>query len=257
MGYEHLLVTIEEPIAVLTLNRPKVLNALSQAVMGELATALEACDGDPRVRCAVLWGGPRVFAAGADVQEFAGQTPGDMIRNYRFLEWERIRRVATPIIAAVSGYALGGGCELAMTCDIIIAAETAQFGQPEIQLGLMPGAGGTQRLTRAVGKSRAMEMILTGRRISAQEALAAGLVARVVPAEVCLDEAKALAHEIASKPPLAVRAAKEAILQAFETPLADGVLFEQRCFHMLFGTADAAEGIRAFVEKRPAKWTGR
>ncbi len=257
MAYEHLLVTIEEPIAVVTLNRPKVLNALSQAVMGELATALEACDGDPRVRCAVLWGGPRVFAAGADIREFAEQSPGDMIRSYRFLEWERIRRVATPVIAAVSGYALGGGCELAMACDIIIAAETAQFGQPEIQLGVMPGAGGTQRLTRAIGKSRAMEMILTGRSISAQEALAAGLVARVVPVELCLDEAKALAREIASRAPLAVRAAKEAVLQAFEIPLADGVLFERRCFHMLFGTADAAEGIHAFVEKRPAKWTGR
>jgi len=257
MAYEHLLVTIEEPIAVITMNRPKVLNALSQAVMGELAAALEACDGDPRVRCAVLWGGPRAFAAGADVREFADQTAGDMIRSYRFLEWERIRRVATPIIAAVTGYALGGGCELAMACDIIIAAENSQFGQPEINLGVMPGAGGTQRLTRAVGKSRAMEMILTGRPITAQEALAAGLVARVVPAELCLDEAKALAREIASKPPLAVRIAKEAILQAFEMPLADGVLFERRSFHMLFGTADATEGIHAFVDKRSPKWTGR
>jgi len=257
MTYEHLVVAIEEPIAVITLNRPQVLNALSQGVMQELAAALEACDQDARVRCAVLWGGPRAFAAGADVREFAERTPGDMLRSYRFLEWERIRRVATPIIAAVTGYALGGGCELAMACDIIVAAETAQFGQPEIQLGLMPGAGGTQRLTRAVGKSRAMEMILTGRPITAGEAYAAGLVSRVVPAELCLDEAKALAKEIASRPPLAVRTAKEAILQAFETPLADGVLFERRCFNVLFGTADAVEGIHAFLEKRAPKWTGR
>jgi enoyl-CoA hydratase len=256
MTYEHLLVAIEEPIAVITLNRPKVLNALNQAVMREVAAALEACDQDARVRCAVLWGGPRAFAAGADVNEFKDRTPGEMLRSYRFLEWERIRRVATPVIAAVTGYALGGGCELAMACDIIIAAETAQFGQPEISLGVIPGAGGTQRLTRAVGKSRAMEMILTGRPIGAAEAYAAGLVARVVPPELCLDEAKALAREIASRPPLAVRTAKEAVLQAFETPLADGILFERRCFNMLFGTADAAEGFRAFLEKRAPKWTG-
>jgi enoyl-CoA hydratase len=183
--------------------------------------------------------------------------PADMVRSYGFQEWDRIRRVATPSVAAVSGFALGGGCELAMLCDIIVASETAQFGQPEIRLGVMPGAGGTQRLTRAVGKSRAMEMVLTGRPITAQEAYAAGLVSRVVPAEVCLDEAKALAREIASQPPIAVRMAKEAVLQAFETPLADGVLFERRCFHLLFGTEDAREGIRAFLEKRPPRWTGR
>jgi enoyl-CoA hydratase len=165
--------------------------------------------------------------------------------------------VATPIVAAVSGYALGGGCELAMACDIIVASETARFGQPEIHLGVMPGAGGTQRLTRAVGKSRAMEMVLTGRTITASEAAAAGLVSRVVPAELCLEEAKALAREIAAQPPLAARMAKEAVLQAFETSLQDGVLFERRCFHLLFGTDDAAEGIHAFLEKRSPKWTGR
>src|SRR5579875_275956 len=236
MAYEHLTVSIEEPIAVV---------------------ALEGFDHDARVRCAVLWGGSRVFAAGADVREMAGAGTGDMVRGYRFQQWERIRRVATPLVAAVSGYALGGGCELAMLCDIIIASETAQFGQPEIRLGVMPGAGGTQRLTRAVGKSRAMEMILTGQPITAEEARRAGLVSRVVPVEICLDEAKALAREIAAQPPIAVRMAKEAVLQAFETPLADGVLFERRCFHLLFGTEDAREGIRAFLDKRRAAWSGR
>jgi len=257
MTYEHLSIAVEEPIAVVTLNRPKVLNALSQALMDELAGVLESYDHDERVRCAVLWGGPRAFAAGADIREMVDGTTGTMVRSYRFQQWDRIRRVATPIVAAVTGVALGGGCELAMACDIIVASETARFGQPEIQLGVMPGAGGTQRLTRAVGKSRAMEMILTGATMTAEEARAAGLVSRVVPAEVCLDEAKALAREIAARPPLAVRMAKEAVLQAFETSLADGVLFERRCFHLLFGTDDAQEGIHAFLQKRPPKWTGR
>ena len=257
MTYEHILVTTENAVRVITLNRPQVLNALNQAAMDELASALEECDRDERVRCAVLWGGDKVFSAGADVREMAEATSADMIRSYRFLQWERIRRVATPIIAAVNGYAFGGGCELAMLCDIIIAAETAQFGQPEIRIGLMPGAGGTQRLTRAVGKSRAMEMILTGRPIGAQEARAAGLVSRVVPPEVCVEEAKRLAREIAERPPLAVRLAKEAVLQAFETTLEGGLMFERKCFHTLFGTEDKREGIRAFLEKRPPKFTGR
>ena len=257
MAYEYISVGVEDPIAVVTLNRPKVLNSLNQALMEELAGALEGFDHDQRVRCAVLWGGERAFAAGADIREMADARTGDMVRGYRFQQWERIRRVATPIVAAVSGHALGGGCELAMLCDIIVASETAQFGQPEIRLGLMPGAGGTQRLTRAVGKSRAMEMILTGRPITADEAHRAGLVSRVVPVELCFDEAKALAREIASQSPIAVRMAKEAVLQAFETPLEDGVLFERRCFHLLFGTDDAHEGVRAFLEKRPAAWTGR
>jgi len=257
MTYEYLSISVEDPIAVVTLNRPKVLNALSQALMDELASALESYDHDERVRCVVVWGGPRAFAAGADIREMVDGTAGTMVRSYRFQQWDRIRRVATPIVAAVSGLALGGGCELAMACDIIVASETARFGQPEIQLGLMPGAGGTQRLTRAVGKSRAMEMILTGATMTAEEARTAGLVSRVVPAEVCLDEAKALAREIAARPPLAVRLAKEAVLQAFEMSLADGVLFERRCFHLLFGTDDAREGTHAFLEKRPPTWTGR
>ncbi len=257
MAYEHILATIEEPIAVITLNRPQVLNALNQAMMTELADAFEESDRHAAVRCIVLWGGPRVFAAGADVREMADATVADMIRSYRFQQWQRIRRVATPVIAAVSGFALGGGCELAMTCDIIIASESARFGQPEIRLGLMPGAGGTQRLTRALGKSRAMEMVLTGRPITAQEACAAGLVLRVVPVELCLDEAKRLAREIAGQAPVAVRLAKEAVLQAFETPLEAGLEFERRCFHSLFGTEDKREGIRAFLEKRPPQFSGR
>lgn len=257
MAYEHLLVGVEDAVAVITLNRPRVLNALSQGLMDELAGALDACDRDPAVRCIVLWGGPRVFAAGADVREMGDATSADMIRSYRFQQWARIRQMATPIVAAVAGYALGGGCELAMACDIIVAAETARFGQPEINLGLMPGAGGTQRLTRAIGKSRAMEMVLTGRVITAHEALKTGLVSRVVPVEVCLDEAKALAREIASRAPLAVRLAKESVLQAFETSLESGLAFERRCFHTLFSTEDKREGVRAFLEKRPPEFTGR
>jgi enoyl-CoA hydratase len=257
MADEQVLVSLEEPIAVITLNRPHVLNALSQALMADLAAALDDCDRNANVRCIVLWGGPRVFAAGADVREMADATTADMIRSYRFQQWQRIRGLATPIIAAVSGFALGGGCELAMACDIIIASESARFGQPEIRLGLMPGAGGTQRLTRAVGKSRAMEMVLTGRPITAQEACDAGLVLRVVPVELCLDEAKRLAREIADQPPVAVRLAKESVLQAFETPLEAGLEYERRCFHSLFSTEDKREGIRAFLEKRRPQFSGR
>ncbi len=257
MAYEHLLVSVEDGVALITVNRPKVLNALSQGVMDELARAVDACDRDPAARCIVLWGGPKVFAAGADVREMADATSADMIRSYRFQQWARIRQCATPIVAAVAGYALGGGCELAMSCDIIVAAETARFGQPEIRLGLMPGAGGTQRLTRAIGKSRAMEMVLTGRMMTASEAYEAGLVSHVVPAELCLDEAMRLAREIASQPPLAVRLAKESVLQAFETSLEGGLAFERRCFHTLFSTEDKREGIRAFLEKRPPEFTGR
>ncbi|HET8999483.1 MAG TPA: enoyl-CoA hydratase-related protein [bacterium] len=257
MAYEHILVATAEGIGVITLNRPHVLNALNQGLMEELATAMEAMDRDDGVRCLVLTGNERAFAAGADVREFADATAADMVRGYRFQPWERIRGVSKPVIAAVSGFALGGGCELAMSCDIIIASETARFGQPEIRLGLMPGAGGTQRLTRAIGKSRAMEMVLTGRNITAQDALACGLVSRVMPVELYLDEAKRLAREIAAQPPIAVRMAKEAVLQAFETTLGGGLEFERRCFHLLFSTEDKREGVRAFLEKRPAQFTGR
>lgn len=257
MTYESILVTTGEGIGVIALNRPQVYNALNQVLMEELATAMEAMDRDDAVRCLVLTGSDRAFAAGADVREFADATPADMVRGYRFQQWERIRRIGKPIVAAVSGFALGGGCELAMSCDVIIASETARFGQPEIRLGIMPGAGGTQRLTRAIGKSRAMEVVLTGRTITAHEAFAWGLVSRVMPVELYLDEAKRLAREIAAQPPIAVRLAKEAVLQAFETTLGGGLEFERRCFHLLFGTEDKREGVRAFLEKRPAQFTGR
>ena len=257
MRETHVLTATAGGVGVVTLNRPQVLNALNQALMEELAAALEAMDRDEAVRCIVLTGNERAFAAGADVREFADATVADMVCGYRFQQWERLRRIGTPVIAAVSGYALGGGCELAMSCDIIIASETARFGQPEIRLGLMPGAGGTQRLTRAIGKSRAMELVLTGRTITAHEALAWGLVSRVVPVELYLDEAKRLAAEIAAQPRIAVRMAKEAVLQAYETTLGAGLAFERRCFHLLFGTADKAEGVRAFLDKRPAQFPGR
>lgn len=257
MAYDHILVSSEEGVGLIVLNRPQVLNALNQALMEELAGAMEALDRDDAVRCLVLTGNDRAFAAGADVNEFADATTAEMVRGYRFQPWQRIRMIGKPVVAAVSGFALGGGCELAMSCDIIVASETARFGQPEIRLGLMPGAGGTQRLTRAVGKSRAMELILTGRFLSAQEALARGLVSRVVPVELYLDEAKRLAREIAAQPPIAVRMAKGAVLQAFETTLGGGLEYERRCFHLLFGTDDKREGVRAFLEKRPAQFTGR
>ena len=257
MAYTHVRVATEDAVGIITLNRPAVLNALNQALMDELAAALEAFDRSDSVRCIVLTGSDRAFAAGADVREFAEATSVDMVRSYRFQQWERIRRVGTPIIAAVSGYALGGGCELAMACDILIASETARFGQPEIRLGLIPGAGGTQRLTRVLGKSRAMELILTGQTLAANEAHALGLVSRVVPVEVYLDEAKRLAREIATQPPVAIRMAKAAVNQAFETSLTGGLEFERTCFHLLFGSDDKREGIRAFLEKRPPKFTGR
>lgn len=257
MADQYVLHTVDNGIALVTLNRPQVLNALSQPLMEQLAATVEGCDRDAAVRCMVLWGGPRVFAAGADVREMADATTADVVKSYRFEQWMRIRRVAKPIVAAVSGYALGGGCELAMLCDIIVASETAQFGQPEIRLGLIPGAGGTQRLTRAVGKSRAMEMVLTGRPLTAQEAHAAGLVSRIVPPEMCLDEAMRVAGEIARQAPIAVRLAKEAVLQAYETPLEAGLAFERRLFHALFSTEDKREGVRAFLEKRRPEFQGR
>jgi enoyl-CoA hydratase len=245
-------------VALVTLNRPGQLNALNAALLAELAEALETLDADRACRCIVLTGaGTRAFAAGADIRELAGQTPSTLAEGGTFGAWDRIARIRAPLIAAVRGYALGGGCELAMSCDMIVAGDDAQFGQPEINIGVMPGAGGTQRLTRAIGKAKAMELILTGRSISAREAEALGLVSRVVPAETTVDAALDLAARIASKPPLAAAAAKAAINRTYELALADGLEFERRSFFDLFATDDQSEGMAAFLEKRRPVWTGR
>ncbi len=256
MAYENILVAVDDRIAVATLNRPQVLNALNRATMDELVDALETFERDEAIRCVVLTGAGRAFAAGADINEFRGVSSVQMLSQHRFQQWERIRRITKPIIAAVNGYCLGGGCELAMLCDIIVAAEGARFGQPEIDLGLMPGAGGTQRLPRAVGKHRAMELILTGKQITAGQAYEWGLVNRVVPSEMLMDEAMALARAIAEKAPVAVRLAKEAILKALDTPLETGLDHERKLFYLLFATQDKDEGIEAFLNKRKANFKG-
>lgn len=257
MPYENILVERDDPIAIVTLNRPEVLNALDQATLEELADALEELDRDEAVGCIVLAGNVRAFGAGADVREMVDASAVEMLKGYRFVQWERIRRISVPIVAAVSGYCVGGGNELAMACDVIVASETARFGQPEINLGIIPGAGGTQRLTRAIGKYKSMELILSGRTMDAWEAYRRGLVVKVAPVEVYLDEAKHLAREIASKAPLAVRLAKEAILKTFDTTLEQGLDYERKAFYLLFASQDKTEGIKAFLEKRPAEWTGR
>ncbi len=257
LSFQNLLVSKEGNIGIVQLNRPKVLNALSSEVVIELVNALEELDKDPNVYVIILTGGESVFAAGADLREMSQATPVDLVLGRRFELWDRIRKISKPIIAAVSGYCLGGGNELAMNCDIIIASETATFGQPEVNVGIMPGAGGTQRLTRAVGKYKAMEVILTGKSISAEEAYRVGLVNRVVPAESLMNEAKKTANEIASKPPISVRAAKEAILRAQDTTLEVGLEFERRAFYMLFATEDGKEGMKAFLEKRKPNFKGR
>ena len=247
-----------EGVGLVTIDRQDALNALSFDLLDELADALESLDGDPACRAIVLTGaGTRAFAAGADIRELAGQTPVRLAAEDRFSSWNRIDAIRAPLIAAVRGFALGGGCELAMACDMIVAGEDAEFGQPEIRLGVMPGAGGTQRLTRAIGKARAMELILTGRTLPAREAETMGLVARVVPSEVTLDAALELAGRIADQAPLAVAAAKEAIKAAAELPLSAGLEFERRAFFLLFGSDDQREGMSAFVDKRVPHWTGR
>ena len=248
----------EAPIATVQLDRPEVLNALSEELMDELVRSLEALDGEPEIRCIVITGNEKAFAAGADIkQSFVEATPASMLEQDLTTRWEQVRRIRKPIIAAVSGYCLGGGCELAMTCDIIVASETAQFGQPEVNLGIIPGAGGTQRLTRAVGKYRAMELILTGRRVKADEAKAIGLAAQVYPAATWLDDAKALARTIAEKPPIAVRLATEAIDLAWNSTLDAGLEFERKAFYLLFSTEDKQEGVDAFVNKRKAVFKGK
>jgi len=257
MEYRNILVTTDGPVGVVTLNRPNVLNALDSQTMDEVVDALEAFDRSESVRCTIVTGSGRAFAAGADIREMAEASAVAMLSTYRFHQWERIRKLTKPLIAAVNGFALGGGNELAMVCDLIVAGESARFGQPEINLGIMPGAGGTQRLTRALGKYKAMELILTGRPMSAREAEAYGLVTRVVPDEVVLDEAQALAREIAAKPAVAVRLAKEAVLKAFDTHLEGGLDYERKCFYLLFATADHTEGIQAFLAKRPPRFQGR
>jgi enoyl-CoA hydratase len=245
-------------VALVVLDRHEVLNALDFALIAALTDALESLDRDPACRAIVITGaGDRAFAAGADIPELAAQTPTTLTVDDHFHRWERIKRIRTPVIAAVRGFALGGGCELAMTCDMIVAGEDAQFGQPEIKLGVMPGAGGTQRLTRAVGKARAMEMILTGRNMGAREAEAHGLVSQVVPSEATVPAALELAGRIAAMPPVAVRAAKAAVNRAEELSLDAGLEFERRNFYLLFDTEDQAEGMAAFSEKRPPQWQGR
>lgn len=247
-----------EGVALLTLNRPEVLNALDYRTLGELADALESLDRDVSVRCVVITGaGDRAFAAGADIKEMADATPVSLSVANNFARWERLKRVRVPLIAAVRGFALGGGCELAMACDMVVASDDATFGQPEIKIGIMPGAGGTQRLTHALGKAKAMEMILTGRNLSARDAYERGLVSQIVAREEVVPAALALASEIAALPPVAVRAAKEAVNRAYELSLEAGLEFERRNFFMLFASEDQKEGMAAFAEKRKPEWRGR
>jgi enoyl-CoA hydratase len=254
---ELVLVERDGPIAVVLLNRPDALNALSDELMEALVSTLVEVDRDEEVRCIVLGGSERVFAAGADIAELAKASPIDLYYQRRVERWDAIAGLWTPLVAAVSGYCLGGGCELAMACDLIVASETAQFGQPETGVGVIPGAGGTQRLTRAVGKSLAMDVILSGRFLSADEALRAGLVARVVAREAWLDEAKRVARAIAAKPPVATRLAKEAVDRAFESTLTLGVEYERRLLALAFASEDAKEGLNAFLEKRKPDFKGR
>jgi len=250
------LIEREESIAVVRLNRPEQLNALSSQLMGELVGALENLDADEAVRCIVVAGDERAFAAGADISELRDTPTLDLYFGARLEKWDAIRKVRTPLIAAVSGYCLGGGCELAMACDLILASETAQFGQPETGVGVMPGAGGTQRLTRAIGKAKAMDVILSGRFLDAWEAERAGLVARVVAKEAWLEEAKRVARAIASKAPVGQRLAKEAVNRAFETTLDAGLDVERKLFHLAHSTDDAKEGLTAFGEKRDPNFRG-
>ncbi len=252
-----ILSEVDGHVGIVRLNRPDVLNALSLELMKKLVAQLEAFDDDPNIYAILLSGSEKVFAAGADITDMADASTFDMYSRNQFARWERIKKISKPIVAAISGYALGGGCELVMHCDIIIASETAKFGQPEINIGVMPGAGGTQRLTRAVGKAVAMDVVLSGRFLSAREALSAGLVSRVVPKENFYDEALRIAQELAKKPPLALRLAKESVLKAHEMSLSDGLEYERKLFYMLFATEDQKEGMKAFIEKRRPEFKGK
>jgi enoyl-CoA hydratase len=251
------LVERDAPIAVVCLNRPEARNALSDALMDELVAALSELDADPAIRCIVLAGDARAFAAGADIAELAAATAVELYQAPRVARWDAIRKLHTPLVAAVSGWCLGGGCELAMTCDLIVASDTARFGQPETGLGIIPGAGGTQRLARAVGKALAMDMVLTGRVLTAHEALAAGLVARVVAREAWLEEARRVARQIAVRAPVAQRLARESVDRAFETGLDSGLDFERKALYLAFASEDAREGLSAFVEKRRPEWKSK
>ena len=247
----------EPHIALIELNRPKELNALNLELMGELRDALKQLDNDEDVRVILLTGNEKAFAAGADIKQMADKSAVDMLVIDQFSTWDQIRKTKKPLIAAVSGFALGGGCELAMTCDMIIASETAKFGQPEIKIGVMPGAGGTQRLTKAIGKAKAMELVLTGRFLSAEEALAYKLVNKVVPVEMYLYEAVQLAREIAQMSPIATQLAKESVNRSFETHLDEGLHFERKNFYLAFASEDQAEGMQAFIEKRKPLYKGK
>lgn len=255
--YDNILIETRGRVGLITLNRPKALNALNDATMHEVVAAAREMDRDEGIGCIVLTGSDRAFAAGADIKEMSTQSAVDMYNSNWFAGWDDFTRVRTPIIAAVAGHALGGGCELAMMCDFIIAADTARFGQPEINLGVIPGMGGSQRLTRAIGKAKAMEMCLTGRVMKAEEAEQSGLVARIVPAEKLLDDALQTAEAIASNSKIAGTMVKEVINAAYETTLSQGVLFERRVFHSVFSSADQKEGMSAFVEKRTPDFTHR
>ena len=257
MTYETLLVEQRGAVTLITLNRPQALNALNSQLLADLITAFAAFDADDSQRCAVLTGSEKAFAAGADIKEMASQSFADMYGSNFFAGYDRVTATRKPWIAAVNGFALGGGCELAMMADFIIAGDNAKFGQPEIKLAVTPGMGGSQRLTRAIGKAKAMEMCLTGRMMDAAEAERSGLVAKVVPAAELVDEAVKTAEAIAAMAPLAALATKEMVNAAFETTLQQGVVFERRLFHGLFGSEDQKEGMAAFVEKRPGKWTGK
>jgi len=258
MAYENIIVETKGKVGLVTLNRPKALNALCAALIKELGQALDAFEADDNIGCIVLTGSERAFAAGADIKEMASKTYMDVyLADFITVGWERVTTCRKPIVAAVAGFALGGGCEVAMMCDFILAADTAKFGQPEITIGTIPGAGGTQRLTRFVGKSKAMEMCLTGRMMDAAEAERAGLVSRVVPAADLLPEALKVAEKIAGLSRPVVLMAKEAVNRAYETTLAEGVRFERRLFHSTFATEDQKEGMAAFVEKRAPGWKNR
>ena len=258
MSFQYILVepAYRENVALISLNRPKELNALNTTLMGEIRDALKDLDADDKVRSIIITGNEKAFAAGADIKEMSGKTAIDMLNIDQFSTWDQIKKTKKPLIAAVSGFALGGGCELCMHCDMIIASETAQFGQPEIKIGVMPGAGGTQRLIRAVGKAKAMELILTGRFMKADEALEAGLINKVVPVALYMEEATKLAMEIATMSPTAVRLAKEAILASFNNTLDEGLVLERKNFYLLFASEDQTEGMEAFIEKRKPNFKG-